>query len=123
MWRQKPPASIGNNFKIPFAYHSVFSIPVQEGDALYEVLLVRLGGAVHPLGQGGPGGPDSCWGAENLQIHFMQGEPCPWGTPRLIACSRDTPQTWQAAEAVVKGRIGLCVFYIYSTRSWDNVTI
>lgn len=30
VWRQKPPASIGANFVIPFAYHSIFSIPVKE---------------------------------------------------------------------------------------------
>jgi len=55
--RQKPPASTGNNFKIPFVYHSVFSIPVKEGGALYQVLLMRLGDAVHRLGQGGPWKP------------------------------------------------------------------
>lgn len=57
VWRKKPSASIGNNFKMPFAYHSVFSIPVKEGHALCEVLLIRLGDADHPVGQGGPWGP------------------------------------------------------------------
>lgn len=33
--RQKPPASIGTNFVILFAYHSASSIPMKEGDALY----------------------------------------------------------------------------------------
>lgn len=35
VWRQKPPASIGTNFVILFAYHSASSIPMKEGDALY----------------------------------------------------------------------------------------
>lgn len=57
VWRQEPPASVGNNLKIPFAHHNVFSIPWKGGHALYEVLLIRLGDGIHNLGQGGPWGP------------------------------------------------------------------
>lgn len=76
-WRQKPPASTGRNFKIPFAYRSVFSIPVKKGEALYEVLLIRVGDAEQPLGSGWATGAVSCWGG----THFMQREPCPGGLP------------------------------------------
>lgn len=85
VWRHKPPASTGNNFKIPIAYHSVFSIPVKEGGALY----------------------DQARGQET----------------DLIAFSRGTTLTQQAGEAVVKGRIGLCIFYMCSIGSWEDVTI
>lgn len=30
VWKQKPSASIGSCFRIPFTYHSIFSIPVKE---------------------------------------------------------------------------------------------
>lgn len=108
-WRQNPHAFIGTNIVILFAYYSVFSSSEERRCTLL-VLLIRLGDAVHSLGQGGPWSK-SCWGAGSLQIHFMQHEPCPWETPRLIAFSRDTPQTWQVGKAVSKRKTWNLYFF------------